>query len=364
MNRKPLHGIESLESRRCLTVLVEVSNGDLIVSGQADGLVDIAAVEQGVFRVTDNGVVIPAVDEHGNSVDTFSGVDDDIRIRLDIDGTETNDDVTVDLKEHHVDRILVDLGSGDNRFMLERGIVAGSLFYRGVGGDDTVGIGAEASVEGNVIARMGGGANTVNVEGDVGRNLMVRAGAGDDIVEIGEDARIERSVRAALGGGDNTVEHAGEVGRSLAVRAGDGDDTVRILAEAVVGRRMRLALGNGDNETTHEGTLDGSMWYRGGSGNDRVELTESATVEGDVRLRLGQGDNAAIHRGQIEGNLHVTSANSADDARIDITTGAVNGETELTPGEETNQARPRFGRRFGGSQRPTARLGRFGGRPG
>ena len=70
---------ERLEARRYLTVAADLVDGDLIIDGQADGAVEIAALEAGQFQVTDNGVV----------VGTLDGVTDDIRINLDADATET-----------------------------------------------------------------------------------------------------------------------------------------------------------------------------------------------------------------------------------------------------------------------------------
>ena len=78
MKAERLHSIERLENRVYLTVTASVSDGDLVVEGQADGAVEITAVEEGKFVVTDNGV----------EVATLEGVNDDIMIKLDADGTE------------------------------------------------------------------------------------------------------------------------------------------------------------------------------------------------------------------------------------------------------------------------------------
>jgi hypothetical protein len=123
-------GFEPLENRLCLSVTATVSDGDLIVEGDADGAVEIVAVSEGAFRVTDNGVVI--ADET-----TLVGVDDDINIKLEetIDGA--NDTVTVDLAGQTVDKVYADLGDGDNSFELLAGTASG-LTYRGGDGLDSV----------------------------------------------------------------------------------------------------------------------------------------------------------------------------------------------------------------------------------
>lgn len=113
MTRCKLRAIGQLESRLCLTVAVEVDDGDLIVDGQADVAVEIVAVDQGTFQVSNNGGV----------VDTTEGVTDDIRIEPDAEDGAADDDVTLDLAGQAVDRVVVDLGDGDNSFLLQGGTV-------------------------------------------------------------------------------------------------------------------------------------------------------------------------------------------------------------------------------------------------
>src|SRR5262245_65497758 len=90
MFTRSLTSFEPLENRLCLSVTAAVSDGDLIIKGDADGAVEIVAVSDGAFRVTDNGVVI--ADET-----TLTGIDDDINIKLEQTIGGTNDTVTVDL---------------------------------------------------------------------------------------------------------------------------------------------------------------------------------------------------------------------------------------------------------------------------
>ena len=67
---------EPLESRLCLSVSATVSHGDLVVTGDADGAVEITAVGAGGSQVTDNGSVI------ADGTD-LQGVTDDIHIDID-----------------------------------------------------------------------------------------------------------------------------------------------------------------------------------------------------------------------------------------------------------------------------------------
>ena len=116
---------EALEPRRALAVSATVTDGDLVITGDADGAVEIVAVGDGSYQVTDNGVLI--ADET-----TLTGVTDDIRIDID-EFAGADNSVLLDLSAQTtqtVDRIYADLGDGDNSLQLVGGI-AESLQYRG-----------------------------------------------------------------------------------------------------------------------------------------------------------------------------------------------------------------------------------------
>src|SRR5690349_20397837 len=95
---------ERLESRYCLTVTAAVTGGNLVVSGDADGAVVIHEDSAGTFGVTDNGAAV------GTPLSNVTG-----GIKLSIDATAgANNDVTVDLAGQAVDKIMANLGNGDN----------------------------------------------------------------------------------------------------------------------------------------------------------------------------------------------------------------------------------------------------------
>ena len=111
MTDRRLRTFESLENRRALAVTAAVSaGGDLIVSGNADGAVEIVAVSAGAYRVTDNGVVIA-------DADVLTGVTDDVRINLDRTAG-ADDSVTVTLGSNVVDTVYARLGNGNNTFQV------------------------------------------------------------------------------------------------------------------------------------------------------------------------------------------------------------------------------------------------------
>jgi hypothetical protein len=313
---------EPLENRLCLSVSVAVTDGDLVVSGDADGAVEIVAVSEGAYRVTDNGVLI--ADET-----TLVGVTDDIHI--DLEGTDdgANDTVTVDLGGQAVDRIYAELGDGDNVFEVLNG-TATSLVYRGGDGIDSVSI--DATVESRATLTLGDGDNDLTVTSAVG-NLAIHGGDGADLVAIAESATVSGGITAKLGDGDNSLTLAGDVEGHLLVSARDGADTVSVAETATVGRSARIALGDGDNSLNVAGAIDGNLGYDGGDGNDSVSLIASAVIGQNFSARLGGGENTVTHEGTVEGDFRIVSFN--EDDTVDIADAAViGGETILGLGEQ------------------------------
>ena len=78
MRRKLLGAVEHLEDRRLLAVVAEVTGGDLRVSGDADGAVEIVSTGLGGFDVIDDGNVV-----------SVEGVDDDIIMPTDLSTVPT-----------------------------------------------------------------------------------------------------------------------------------------------------------------------------------------------------------------------------------------------------------------------------------
>ncbi len=168
-NRQLRDSLERLESRQLLAVASVVESGLLKVSGDADGAVEIVANSNAQFDVRDNGV----------SIGTFDGVKA-ITIALDASGT-ANNLVTLKLDGANVDRVVANLGAGDNSLILASGSIKGSLSYSGGSGKDNLELTVGTTIGRNVYAKLGDGSNTLsesrsNVCGQ-GTSLACHAGS-------------------------------------------------------------------------------------------------------------------------------------------------------------------------------------------
>ncbi len=237
--------MEHLEDRRLMAVDVQVLNGDLVVSGTAAAAVEVVAQSDGSY----------VVNEGGTAVGTYTGVNDDIIIKLDADKAEANDSVTIDLGGKTVDSVSVSLGNGNNSLTVKNGTVNSGLTYRTAEGDDSLTIAADATIAKDVDAIMGSGDNMLSLLGKVQRGLRVRTGSGDDSITLGTGSSVARDVSLNLGNGDNSVSISGSIGRSLDVTAGVGDDLVDLLAGATVGAGSTLISVTATTHSTHQPLL-------------------------------------------------------------------------------------------------------------
>jgi hypothetical protein len=322
---------EVLEARRALAVTAAVTDGDLIITGDADGAVEVVAIGDGSYQVTDNGTLI--ADET-----TLTGVTDDIRIDID-DTAGADNSVVVDLSAQttqSVDRIYADLGNGANTLQLVGGTVT-SLDFRGGSGGDAVDIGTE--VTGLASVRLGAGENSLAVNAELG-HLHVKGGSDADAVTIA--AAVNGHVHANLGGGDNTFVLDSTVAGHLLVHTGSGLDTVTLTEASSVDRNVMLWLGAGDNSATLAGAIGGSLKYSGLDGNDILTTEATADIADNLFARLGAGDNSVTHNGSVGGDFRVTSANENDVVTI-AETAVIGGEQSITLGQQGGNGRGHCG---------------------
>jgi hypothetical protein len=306
---------ESLEKRLALAVTATVTDGDLIVTGDADGAVQITAVGAGQYEVRDDGNLIA-----DNT--TLTGATDDIRIDID-DLAGADNMVTLDLGTQTVDRIYAELGNGANSLQVSNGTAA-SFVYNGGSGNDAVTLGM--TVTGYALVSLGNGDNSLTVSGTL-NNVGVRAGSGTDTVTISDGGSITGNAGFCLGNGDNSTTIEGSVGKNLFVGGGKGLDTVTLAAESNVAKSVFLALGNGTNTTNAAGTIGGSLRIFGRDGNDVVSLAATANITDSFFALLGAGDNTVTHNGTVGGNFKVLTKNANDVVTIADT--AVIGGTQM-----------------------------------
>ncbi|MFN7730272.1 MAG: hypothetical protein ACK5OB_00105 [Pirellula sp.] len=299
-------GLERLESRSLLAADVSVVQGDLFLSGTAEGPISIVDLGDGTLQVTQQGAGADGTD----LVSVESGVTDDIFIRLQPSSDSVQNQVTLDLTKNSVaiDQVMARLGNGTNQFELLGGTIHGSLYYLG--------------------------------------------GSGADALLLDDGSVVERSVVAVLGNGSNSVSVGGKIDRGLSLRGGIDDDTIDILATAWIQGNAILQAGDGVNKVQDSGKISGSLLFVGGAGNDSLKLDENASIDGSLVARFGDGTNDATIDGAIGGSLAMVSKN-ADDALTVSSTAIVGGETTLGAGEEFSLRRGGRGHGRGhGSSRP------------
>ncbi len=295
MRRNLGRTLERLEDRRLLTVAAEVIDGDLAVTGTPDGNVEIVATGADTFDIWDNGELVVAL----------TGVNDDIRVQIDSGDGATDDTVEMRLAGASVDRVFVDLGDGTNRLILADGATGGSVQFLGGEGDDSLEVYDGVVVGRSLMAFLGDGDNTVDIQGNIQRSLTIYASEGEDLIELGDSSEVGGRVAIRAGGGDNTTLIGGSVAGSLYYRGGGDSDLVDVLATAAIDGRSTLRLGRGDNDLGLNGMFESHVNVVAGEGDDTVSIGELATVNGRVRLRLGAGDDLAFHSGQVTAGVIV-----------------------------------------------------------
>jgi hypothetical protein len=268
---------EKLEERRLLAIDVAVIDGDLVISGEANGAVTVRSLEDGSIEVQEGDKVVA----------NFTDVTDDILIDLDSTGT-IDDTVIIDLDAKSVDRLMVDLGNGDNQLLIESGKLSGSLLYRGGDGNDLVLLSEDSIIDQNVFAFLGDGDDQVTLDGTVNRSVIVRGGDGDDTVEFGETSEVGRVANLDLGMGNNNAVIAGQIEKGLKYRGGDDNDSIQIKESASIYSNVSLNLGDGDNLVSHKGDIDGNLVVKSMNSKDTVVVDESAIVSGRTIQRLGR----------------------------------------------------------------------------
>ena len=95
--------------------------------------------------------------------------------------------------ERHRDRIMANLGGGNNDLEIDNGVVQRGLSYQGRSGNDRLEIGADATL-GRLAANLGGGSNHLQIAGNINGAVIANAFGGNDTVQVGPEAQIDVSL--------------------------------------------------------------------------------------------------------------------------------------------------------------------------
>jgi hypothetical protein len=372
--RRRLRSLETLEQRLALTVGVELNNGLLSITGDADGPVAVLVGTQTFGTETALGVTVV---DNGAPIGTpvrLTELTSGVQVKLNGTGVGADDQVTIDLGDQTLRHLNVDLGEGTNRLTIANGTISRSVSVRGGSGADTVTVAADAVLDSTLMLSLGSGANSINIAGDVG-TVLARTNEGLDQLAIvagaivdhlfaklgnGENASIIEGIVARvanvdggngddnltitgtvnnlvalLGSGNNDVTITGDVTKTAAITTrSNGTDNVTVTGD--VGGSLLVNLANGTNTLNVGGLVGGAIGYLGTQGNDTVALASTGTVNGNVVLELGGGDNVVTSAALIAKNLLVLSTNPNDADNITVTEGTVAGDTTI------RTSRPRF----------------------
>jgi fibronectin-binding autotransporter adhesin len=354
--------LEALEPRDCPSIAAHLAGRELTLTGASTDL-RITRLASGALSVLDNGRPVAS--------SPFAGID---HLMVLLDGSR--DRVAVDLGGGVLPgRLDVNLGRGTGTLTVAHGtigkdlvVVAGpgtdtvvlsgltvngatSVSLGGGAGDsllvtgasvlhgvlDTVSannltLDAGSSVLGSVEAVGGTAANTVKINGTVGRNVFF---VGDlnvshqaNTVEIngsvGHDVAVASSPVDDAG---YTVRLTGHVGHNVGFIGTDRGDVLTMSATARIGNNLFVRLGAGADTVTLAGTVAGRLTLDTGAGDDQVRLTSTAVVQGDATVLLGAGNDTFTFAGKVAGKLTVDGGPGHDTFRRQ---GGSFGSLELT----------------------------------
>ncbi len=348
-----------LEDRICLTVTASVTQtGSLSVRGFSDGLVQINALGNQQFQITDNGAPVA----------TVNGVRQNIVVR--INPSPLNDTVRINLLNEAIDNVVVELSDGTNDFEITGNVPIMRVIYKGGSGQDTVvtnvdttritavsgfdgsnsflaqnnsrrfryrgGVDADNVTLGSTLAPgstqaefagiiPGDGENRFECFATITENLYFRGGEDRDTVTTFD---VNNTASFVMGNGSNVLFLDGDYNR-LFVRGGFDTDSVFFDENSSVSQRVGVILFGGNDFVRVDGRFTTDFYFNSTDGTDQVFIDSSALVIGNVSVLLGADFNQFTHNGEIRGDLYVASYNVGDNYRIN---GTVLGRIRLRPG--------------------------------
>jgi hypothetical protein len=349
---RPIGCLEVLEPRRLLAgdAMVSVRDGNLVIQGDfLDNQIAITAGPTvGGYQVSGlNGTNVHFESEPPGEAVRVTGVRGNVN---------------------------VDLGDGNDKFMLAGANVRGSVSVRGGNGDDQVLVGSMAPASGNVPASDEADESSLSIRGgleiDTGSGndhvrvdsislrgpLEVRTGDGMDEVGLGplttsesapsevvdrsgsgstggrrvsgtsgnppstpgQDSSVPslqlRSIRVDLGSGNDMLAMNSVHARThVSVIAGDGDDTIDARHSNVLG--MVVNGGEGIDDVAIDSLDAAFLSISTGAGSDHVKAVDSVFTA--VHVSLGEGDDELI-TGGVAAQLAILLGDEGKDSVLEL----------------------------------------------
>jgi hypothetical protein len=216
-----------------------LKQGDLSISGESGGEVEIVAIQKDAFQILDGGQLLFTVED----------VTGDLHIEL----GDAQDQVTLDLNGYTFERnVAVNLGGGDNTFTINDGSIGGHLTVTSGGGRDDVTISEDVTIQKHARITTGAGDDSFLLSGAISRGLYLDSGEDNDVVVL-----------------------AGTVEVGLFANTGKGDDRVEILAPGTLGRNAVVKLGDGSDSLSNEAPQRHMVVIKD-HGDEHISLTDAS----------------------------------------------------------------------------------------
>jgi hypothetical protein len=267
------------------------------------------SAEQFEVRLMPSGNVIATVVD---GTLTLNGDSEDNSVRVEISGGNV---VVTGLDGTTIN------GDADFEAVTGSTTIAGDLVARLGLGDDTLVIGDDVVIDGNVRVTDFFGVTTLGMRSvEIGGNLLVQTGRGDDRISL-DDTTIGGDARIATHRGKDFVSLLQTtVTGKIAIVTGGGADGV-VVDDSTLSSSARLDSGRGrDRALIRETTIAGDVSARTGAGADFLML-QNSTVDGKSKALLGQGADSFVTRdtNEFKGDAVVRGQRGRDS--IDISAG-------------------------------------------
>lgn len=179
--------------------------------------------------------------------------------------------------------------------------VGGSMFITARGQNDVVVITSELTVADNVSVNLGAGNNTFVLDpaaggAGIGGRLSFLGGVGVDVVLFGAESQVFGDTTIDLGHGINTFidTDTSLYAGNLTINGGNGQNTV--IVNGMIDGNFSNTLGNGPNNfTVFTGSVAGKFRYRLGNGQNGILIIDPTVPQTvDIDAVFGTGSSTFV----------------------------------------------------------------------